>query len=178
MRYDVTFGVDGEGAPVAVELVEKPDGRVEATVDGREVAIDVAPIEALGLSSVLVDAQVVDLALEAGGLDEIVVFASGERLSARVRDLRFRGEPLPSAHAPAGVEALVRSPMPGRVVKVLVARGERVEAQQGLVVLEAMKMENEVRAVTAGTVTEVFVTAGAAVESGAKLVSIARGVPA
>jgi len=76
VRYDVTFGVDGEGAPVAVELVEKPDGRVEATVDGREVAIDVAPIEALGLSSVLVDAQVVDLALEAGGLDEVVVFAS------------------------------------------------------------------------------------------------------
>ena len=73
---------------------------------------------------------------------------------------------------PAG-ERVVKSPMPGRVVKVLVAKGDAVEVGQGLVVLEAMKMENEVRAKAAGTVAEVHVTPGAAVEGNAKLVTLA-----
>jgi biotin carboxyl carrier protein len=62
--------------------------------------------------------------------------------------------------------------MPGRVVKVLVARGEAIEAGQGLVVLEAMKMENEVRARAAGTVAEVHVVPGATVDGQAKLVTL------
>ena len=63
--------------------------------------------------------------------------------------------------------------MPGRVVKVLVAEGEVVRAGQGLLVLEAMKMENEVRARSGGTVAKVHVTAGATVESSAVLVTLA-----
>jgi biotin carboxyl carrier protein len=68
---------------------------------------------------------------------------------------------------------VVKSPMPGRVVKVLVAKGDKVQAGQGLLVLEAMKMENEVKAKAAGTVTEVHVTTGSAVEGNAKLVTLA-----
>ena len=63
--------------------------------------------------------------------------------------------------------------MPGRVVKVLVSKGDAVEAGQGLLVLEAMKMENEVKARAAGTVAEVHVAPGAAVEGSAKLVTLA-----
>jgi biotin carboxyl carrier protein len=63
--------------------------------------------------------------------------------------------------------------MPGRVVKVLVAKGDAVEPGKGLVVLEAMKMENEVRAKIAGTVADVHVVAGATVEGNAKLVTLA-----
>jgi pyruvate carboxylase subunit B len=62
--------------------------------------------------------------------------------------------------------------MPGRVVKVLVAPGDRVAAGQGLVVVEAMKMENEIRARHAGTVTEVRVREGEPVEARAVLVTI------
>ena len=69
-------------------------------------------------------------------------------------------------------ERVVKSPMPGRVVKVLVAKGETVSAGQGLVVLEAMKMENEVRTRTAGTVVGVHVTTGTAVEGNALLVTL------
>jgi biotin carboxyl carrier protein len=72
-----------------------------------------------------------------------------------------------------GGEKAVKSPMPGRVVKVLVAKGDSVAVGQGLVVLEAMKMENEVKARAAGTVAEVHVAAGATVEGGAKLVTLA-----
>ena len=66
----------------------------------------------------------------------------------------------------------VVAPMPGRVVKVLVAAGTRVEARQGVVVVEAMKMENELRAPRAGVVREVRVAEGASVEAQAVLVVI------
>lgn len=65
------------------------------------------------------------------------------------------------------------APMPGRVVRVLVKPGDTVDARQGLVVVEAMKMENELRAPGAGTVTEVKVTEGASVEANTVLVVIA-----
>jgi biotin carboxyl carrier protein len=63
--------------------------------------------------------------------------------------------------------------MPGRVVRVLVAPGATVQERQGVIVLEAMKMENEVRAPAAGTVAHVHVVAGEAVEANAKLVTLA-----
>lgn len=64
----------------------------------------------------------------------------------------------------------VRAPMPGLVVRVLVKAGDAVESGQGLVVIEAMKMENELRAPTAGVVASIAVTAGSPVEKGAVLV--------
>lgn len=75
-----------------------------------------------------------------------------------------------SAHAEAGGhghgQVSIAAPMPGRVVRVLVAAGDEVSARQGVVVVEAMKMENELRAPRAGRVKEVSVTAGTSVEAG------------
>lgn len=62
--------------------------------------------------------------------------------------------------------------MPGRIVSVLVAKGDRVTARQPVVVIEAMKMENELRSPREGTVKEVAVVAGATVEAGIVLVVI------
>jgi biotin carboxyl carrier protein len=62
--------------------------------------------------------------------------------------------------------------MPGRVVRVLVARGDAVRKGTGLVILEAMKMENEIQAQADGTVDEIFVEPGQTVEAGADLVHI------
>ena len=70
------------------------------------------------------------------------------------------------AKAPPDTSRLVRSPMPGLIVKVVVAVGQEVKAGQELCVLEAMKMENEVDAERAGTVTEVRASAGDNVSSG------------
>ena len=80
-----------------------------------------------------------------------------------------RGGPGKGATAAEGPQR-VTSPMPGKIVRVLVKPGDRVDARQGLVVVEAMKMENELRARAAGTVTEVRVTEGSSVEAGAILV--------
>jgi len=71
---------------------------------------------------------------------------------------------------PGGGSRNVTSAMPGRVVKVLVSPGQQVTAQQGLVVVEAMKMENELRASGDAVVRDVRVTEGALVEAGAILI--------
>jgi biotin carboxyl carrier protein len=76
------------------------------------------------------------------------------------------------AHAASGPQRIV-APMPGKIVRVLVKPGDPVRARQGLVVIEAMKMENELRAARDGTVTEVQAREAASVEAGAVLVVIA-----
>ena len=68
---------------------------------------------------------------------------------------------------------LVKALMPGRVVRILCAKGDTVRKGAGLLILEAMKMENEIQAPADGVVDELFVTAGQTVESGAELVHIA-----
>jgi biotin carboxyl carrier protein len=69
-------------------------------------------------------------------------------------------------------KAMITSPMPGKVVKVLVTEGQEVEAGQGVIVVEAMKMENELKSAIAGKVKEIFVEEGEVVESGAKLLLV------
>jgi biotin carboxyl carrier protein len=102
-----------------------------------------------------------------------VVSAVGERFQVEVVDERThqiqeRTDPAPR---PAS-DGVVAAPMPGLVVRVEVTEGQRVEAGAGLVVVEAMKMENELRAPGPGVVTRVHVAAGEAVEKGAPLVTL------
>ena len=69
-------------------------------------------------------------------------------------------------------KAMLTSPMPGKVVKLLVKEGQEVEAGEGVIVVEAMKMENELKSAVAGKVKEIFVEEGEVVESGAKLLLV------
>jgi glutaconyl-CoA decarboxylase len=78
----------------------------------------------------------------------------------------------PATHRQGGAPVTLRSPIPGRVVKVAVKAGDSVAAGQTTVVLEAMKMENELAAPRAGRIAAVLCTAGQAVESGQDLVTI------
>ena len=71
-----------------------------------------------------------------------------------------------------GAGGVVKALMPGRVVRILVNKGDSVRKGAGLLILEAMKMENEIQAPVDGTVDEIFVEAGATVESGADLLHI------
>ncbi len=92
-----------------------------------------------------------------------------EALDERARAIR---EMTQAVAAPSGPKPL-KAPMPGLIVRVLVAPGDTVAAGQGLVVMEAMKMENELRAPAAGTVRAVTATPGTAVEKGAVLIELA-----
>ena len=81
----------------------------------------------------------------------------------------------PAAPAAAATVAgeVVKSPMPGNIMKILVSQGQKVNEGDTLIVLEAMKMENEITATKAGTVAQIVVTKGQVVETGAALVVIA-----
>jgi len=170
VRYYVSLDPDPSAKPVAVDIVELPNGQLDAHVDARRVELDVASVG--NRLNVRVDGRVVDLTTE-GAPPELGAVASGHRSYVRVESERMRSaERAKKATASAG-DHVLRAPMPGRVVKVLVAKGDTVKPGQGVVVLEAMKMENEVRARTGGTVSDVFVTAGATVEGSAKLIALA-----
>ncbi|HEV2671227.1 MAG TPA: biotin/lipoyl-containing protein [Gemmatimonadales bacterium] len=99
--------------------------------------------------------------------------AAGERLEVEVQDDRSRQiEALTGQGRKVTAGGVVRAPMPGLVVRVEVAVGQEVVAGAGLVVVEAMKMENELRAHSRGVVEQVHVAAGQRVEKGAPLVTL------
>jgi biotin carboxyl carrier protein len=177
VRYYVMFAADPGAAsddpeeePIVVDIVEQPNGSLEARVDGRPVDLDVVP---LGRQmSIRVDGRVIDLTTQ-GIAPEMDISTIACRSRMRVESERLRSAARAPSERSAGREKVIKSPMPGRVVRVLVAKGEAVVAGQGLVVLEAMKMENEVRASRAGTVADVHVAPGAAVERNATLITLA-----
>ncbi|MCA0376330.1 MAG: acetyl-CoA carboxylase biotin carboxyl carrier protein subunit [Gemmatimonadetes bacterium] len=97
----------------------------------------------------------------------------GTRVVAEALDERLRAiKDMSAASAAASGPAPLIAPMPGLVVRVAVAVGEEVAAGQGLVVIEAMKMENELRSPSAGLVTAIRAVPGQAVEKGAVLVEL------
>jgi biotin carboxyl carrier protein len=167
VRYRVTLEPSSGTGPVTVEVLEQENGTLSALVDGRHVAVDAV---ALGSQlSVRVDGEVVDLTAR-GSLPDLAVVARNLRGRVLVESDRIRvaASPAPGSTQPK----TIRSPMPGRVVRVPVQAGDAVRTGQALVVLEAMKMENEVLAAHPGTVIEVHVIAGAAVEANAKLLTL------
>jgi len=166
VRYRVSLQPDPE-PPVVVDLVELASGALGATVDGRVLDLDVVRIDKQ--LSARIDGRVIDLTTR-GDLPELDVTASGLRTRIRVQSDRT-GLTAPSPSRAIEPKA-VRSPMPGRVIRVAVEAGENVRAGQALVVLEAMKMENEVVAALPGTVLAIHVSPGATVEANAKLVTL------
>jgi pyruvate carboxylase subunit B len=108
-----------------------------------------------------------------GGRGRYALFIDGFRYDVEALDERARAiRDITAATAgPLGPAPLV-APMPGLIVRVNVAPGDVVQAGQGLVVMEAMKMENELRTQAGGTVKAVLVQPGATVEKGARLVEL------
>lgn len=104
-------------------------------------------------------------------LDERAAAASAPAPAAPVASAE--SAPAPAASAPAGSGTPVNAPLPGTILSVNVSNGQTVKAGQVLVVIEAMKMENEIMAPSDGTVTSVAVSKGQSVESGAALVYLA-----
>jgi biotin carboxyl carrier protein len=107
------------------------------------------------------------------GRGRYTLWVDGYRFETEALDERTRAirDTTAATAAPSG-PAPVRAPMPGLIVRVNVQVGDMVEAGQGVVVMEAMKMENELRATAAGRVKSIEVGPGAAVEKGALLVAL------
>jgi glutaconyl-CoA/methylmalonyl-CoA decarboxylase subunit gamma len=168
MRYFVTFP---SGEEVAVDLDHLPTGELSVAVGGKQ--LDVDAVANAGAAAMRIDGHVVDLVME-GAPPGVGVIAHGHRFYAKVESERAKALSLALGGRGGSVgEGMVLSPMPGRVLKVLVAEGDAIAAGQPLVVVEAMKMENELSSQRDGTVKKVFVTPGQTVESGAKLIEVA-----
>ena len=143
----------------------RPGGGVVTSLD-----LDVR-LTTLGVSIIdLADGRVIDAVTTAGAGGAVLVQMPGLDLDVLVDGRRFRRSGAASGAAGTGGELRIVAPMPGRIVRTLVAAGDAVEARQPLVVIEAMKMENELRSPRAGRVRELAVAEGLPVESGRVLV--------
>lgn len=159
-----------EGEEHDVEVRELDDGRFEVTAFGQTVIVE-ATAPQPGMLTLMSEGEIFDVAFE--GLEKPVwgVRARGRTAQLEVLDLRTAYKrQLAAADGPTGAWD-VTAPMPGKVTSVLVAPDQEVRAGQGLLVIEAMKMENELRAPAAGRISGVHTQAGATVESGARLIS-------
>lgn len=170
MRYFVTLDPNPSAPPIVVEVHELPDGGLTVSVDGKPAEVDVVALERQ--LSVRIDGKVIDLTTE-GSPPEMGAIASGHRSYVRVESERARAAEAATKGGKKANDGVVRSPMPGRIVKIFVKKGDAVVAGQGLLVVEAMKMENEIKAKAKGTIADVHVATGATVEGNAKLLTIA-----
>lgn len=146
------------------------DGRI--TLAGERVNASLLQVGPLGLYSLIIGNQSKELAVEETQRGYRVTFGSRtfEVQVADERQLRLaggRGGP----EAASG-ELNIKAPIPGLVVRVMVRAGDEVKANQPLVILEAMKMENELRSPRDGGITDVKIKAGERVEQGAVLLVI------
>ncbi len=171
MRYYVNLDPSRPDDVTTVDVEVSADGHLKAAIGGRRVVVDVHEID--GRLSMIIDGRVVDLTVE-GAAPDLGIVGRRERTYVRVESERQRAAA--AAHGRAGKgESLVRAPMPGRIVKVLVSAGDHVKTGDSLIVMEAMKMENEIRAKGAGVVREVHVAVGDTVEAKAKLITFEAG---
>jgi biotin carboxyl carrier protein len=171
--------VEAAGRTRAVE-VRRNNGGFTVVLDGHEHTVDVSDIGATW--SLLLGTQSYEVAFVEGPDGAMMVHVDGQPVPVSVAPLRpawrarGRGPSTalgagPAVPGTAGSQRIV-APMPGKIVKVLVKPGDAVAARQGVVIVEAMKMENELRSQTSGTVSDVRVKEGDSVEAGAILVIV------
>jgi biotin carboxyl carrier protein len=153
--------------------VEVEGARFIVTLDGVRHVLDAAEIER-GRWSLLFDAErhSHEVLVRSGQNGTTTVIVDGATVPIRVLDPRRQASAASGGAAGGDGPIRVTAPMPGKVIRVLVKPGDAVTARQGLVVVEAMKMENELRAPRDGTVRDVQAREGASVETGALLLTI------
>jgi len=165
----VKYIVEVNGERIVVEL--DADG---VRVDGERVDAHLADVEGTPVKLVTVGAEVHRVVARRGdGRGRFQLSLDGYRYDVEALDERSRAirELAGPAEGRGGPAPLI-APMPGLVIRINVKAGDAVQAGQGLVVMEAMKMENELRAPAAGTVRRVGVEPVTAVEKGTVLVEL------
>ena len=165
MKYFVR--VNGEDHEVLLD----PNG---VHIDGEDIAAHVSPIEGTPVRMVTIGNEVHRVVVRAGGSrGAYILWLDGHRFDVEALDERTRAirEISGAAAGPTG-PAPVIAPMPGLVVRINAQVGDEVQAGQGLVVMEAMKMENELRAQVGGRVKAILVATGTAVEKGTLLIEL------
>lgn len=166
MKLRVT--IDGEECLLRLE---KKPGELSYTLEGSSVhsgsgsVLEIAP----GVFSVLLGPRSYTVHVLPAG-DEFSVWVEGRRHAVAISDIRDRPAQQKTRNTAGPLELLAQ--MPGKVVKLLVEAGDAVETGQSLIVVEAMKMQNEMKSPKDGTVTAIHAAAGATVAAGERLLVV------
>jgi len=158
----MTYEVAIDGKQYRLEL-ERESGRWLCRLDGREIQMD-AVLARSDVLSVLIDGKAYEIKRERTATD-MHLWVGSARYEAVLRDPRSLRSRKGSAADDKGPKKLV-APMPGRIVRVLVAEKNEVEAGQGILVVEAMKMQNELKSPKKGVVQKIAVKDGDNVNPG------------
>lgn len=159
--------IEGQVRPVEIVPGDAP-GRWQIQIDGTPIDADACLLRP-GVLSLLIGGIAHRIVLDAD-LNEPVLHLGAQRIAWQADDPRsFRRR---RRHGAAEGPMTLKASMPGRVVRVLVERGAHVAAQQSVVVIEAMKMQNELKSPKEGLVTELRVAPGDTVASGQVLAVI------
>jgi biotin carboxyl carrier protein len=165
MTYDVV--VDNKTHQVELTRGEKT---WHCKVDGQEIEVD-AELTARDVLSLLLDGKAYEVKRERSLQGELHMVIGSARYAAEVQDPRS----LKTRRAVAGAEAgpqRIKAPMPGKIVRLLVTEGQAVHSGQGILVMEAMKMQNEMKSPKDGTVQKIVASEGTAVNAGDTLAII------
>lgn len=151
-----------------VELQKNETGWL-CKIDGEEIQLDVVSTQE-GVLSIILDGKSYEVKQESTATDFNIV-VGGFRFPAEVRDPRSLRSRRAADAGSEGVKKIV-APMPGKVVRILAQPGTAVEHGQGVIVIEAMKMQNELKSPKKGIVKKLAVREGAAVEAGQSLAEV------
>jgi biotin carboxyl carrier protein len=170
MRREISATVEGREVTIAIE--PSADGRWQVSIDGQAArlvdAVEIRP----GTWSLLSDG--LSLVVDLDRRTPAAVLFAGAEARVELVDARRRRLARSVAQGADGAHngEVVRAPIAGRVVKLLVAAGDEVVADQGVAVLEAMKMENEIKAARGGVVETLHVQPGQSVDTQEPLITL------
>jgi biotin carboxyl carrier protein len=164
----VILEISSKERKMAVEVRFAGNG-CRATLDGREITLDWIRLPD-GSHSLILDGKVFDFIVELSEDACAVIGRAGAQI-VHIADARRLSAYREVDAGPAGLQR-IKADMPGKVVRVLVKEGDRVAVDQGLLVLEAMKMQNEIRSPKSGVIREVRVTPGMTVGTNEFLLSL------
>jgi len=168
MIYEVTEKKTGKER--RIELIELDEGQYEIQIDGKKVHVD-AVRSGRTIYSVIEDGRQFEVAVDEKGPRGYDVFVHGRLFHLEAVDERSRLLAETSKMAASGPQT-VEAEMPGKVVLVKAAVGDTVVEGQGVVVVEAMKMENEIPSPIDGVLTDLPVEVGDTVENGTPLFTV------
>jgi biotin carboxyl carrier protein len=163
MKYEVQLSSASEEKARVIEL-ERDGAGWRVMLDGRTVAVDAVEIAPSTLS-ILLDGQSFEINVTPSPDGKLKLQTGSREFIAEVIDPRAWSGRRHGAVEAEGRQQIV-APMPGKIVRILVKAGDPVEAGQGLLVVEAMKMQNEIRSPKGGTVERVHAKEGQPVNAG------------
>jgi biotin carboxyl carrier protein len=170
MRYEVQLASTSGEKKRVIEL-ERDTAGWRVNLDGRPVSFDAVEI-APNILSILLEGQTFEISVTPSPDGKLKLHTGTQEFTAEVIDPRAWSGRRHSSVEAEGRQQVV-APMPGRVVRLLVKAGDHVEAGQDLLVVEAMKMQNEIRSPKSGTVERVLAREGQAVNAGEVLCEVA-----